>query len=144
MQSSELNLKGTDMKGSEVFPSKWLKADDLGENEPTVVISHVVMEDINDKEQKPVIYFQGKKKGMICNVTNWKRIAYIHKSDDSDDWTGKEITLYVELVDMQGKMTPALRVKAPIKRTAAAPPKTAERVPGNAATPVDLDDEIPF
>ena len=43
------------MKGSDVFPSKWLKADDLGENEPTVTISHVVMEEISSSEQKPVI-----------------------------------------------------------------------------------------
>ena len=106
------------MKGSEVFPSRWLKADDLGDNEPTVIITRVQMEDITEKEQKPVIYFKGKQKGMVCNKTNWNRIAYIHKSDDSDDWGGKEITLYVELVDMQGSMKPAIRVKAPPKRVA--------------------------
>ncbi len=106
------------MKGADVFPSKWLKADDLGDSEPIVTITHVVMEEVSNNEQKPVVYFKGKKKGMVCNKTNWNRIAYIHKSDDSDDWSGKDVTLYVELVSMQGEMKPAIRVKAPIKRTA--------------------------
>ena len=134
------------MKGSDVFPSKWLKADDLGDKEPTVIISQVVMEEIgNNEPKKPVIYFRGKQKGMVCNKTNWNRIAYIHKSDDSDDWPGKKITLYVEIVDMRGEMKPALRVKAPINRGSNANAKPQQKAPppdnGNAY----LDgEEIPF
>lgn len=128
------------MKGSDVFPSKWLKADDLGEDEPTFTITRVVMEEISNTEQKPVIYFKGQKKGMVCNKTNWNRIAYIHKSDDSDDWPGKAITLYVELVDMQGQMKPAIRVKAPIKRGDAKPQPSAPRPDDEG----HAGDEIPF
>lgn len=104
------------MKADDVFPSKWLKADDLGDKEPTVTITHVVMEEVSKNERKPVVYFKGAKKGMVCNKTNFNRIAFITKAGDSDDWSGKQITLYVELVDMQGTMKPAIRVKAPVQR----------------------------
>jgi hypothetical protein len=109
------------MKAADIFPSKWLSASDLGDAEPTVVIDRVVLEDISQTDRKPVIYFRGKTKGMVCNKTNWKRIEYILKSDDSDDWPGQAIKLYVELVDMQGQMKPALRVKAPDRREPAKP-----------------------
>ena len=127
------------MKGADVFPSKWLKADDLGDNEPVVTISHVVMEEVSNSEQKPVVYFKGKTKGMVCNKTNWNRISFIHKSDDSDDWPGKEITLYVELVDMQGQMKPAIRVKAPPKRSNMTKPQQSPPADEGHA-----GEEIPF
>ncbi len=134
------------MKGSDVFPSKWLAAADLGDKEPTVIIDRVVLEEINDTEQKPVIYFKKVKKGMICNKTNWKTIAYIHKSDDSDDWTGKEVALYVELVNMQGQMKPALRVKRPMypsgNGNAVNPGPKPNLKPTSAAA--DMNDDIPF
>jgi hypothetical protein len=120
------------MKAADIFPSKWLSASDLGDAEPTVVIDRVVLEDISQTDRKPVIYFRGKTKGMVCNKTNWKRIEYILKSDDSDNWPGQAIKLYVELVDMQGQMKPALRVKAPDRREPARPvqnqPTQAQRV----------------
>lgn len=125
------------MKSDDVFPSKWLKASDLGDDEPTVTIDRVVLEDITEKERKPVIYFKGWQKGMVCNKTNWGRIAFITNSDESDEWRGKEVALYVELVDMQGQMKPALRVRKPPKKTTAAP------VRANASDPRDAED-IPF
>lgn len=145
------------MKSSDVFPSKWLSAADLGDKEPTVTIDRVLMEEISKGERKPVIYFRGATKGLVCNKTNWNRIAYITKAEDSDEWGGKTVTLYVELVDMQGQMKPAIRVKPPKAQNGGAKHvveerqgyslstmKPAERVPGDANTRPDLDDPIPF
>ena len=122
----------------QAFPSNFIKASDLQGREIPVIISSADVEKIgNNNEQKLVLKFQGKSKGMICNRTNANRIAYSY-GNDTDGWIGKEIILYPDMVDFQGRMVEAVRVKAPVK--AAAP----KRVAGNASTPVDLDDEIPF
>lgn len=157
------------MKMNDVFPSKFVKADDLKGKQVLCVISHVTVEKIGD-DTKPVIYFQGKEKGLVCNKTNFGRIAYVY-GDESDEWTGKEIVLYPEMTDFQGKPMWAIRVKPPearapvssapaengnyaFKKTsgvtimesnhAAAAAAQANRVPGSANTSVDLDQEIPF
>lgn len=128
------------MKQSDVFPSKYVKAEDLKGRAVQVVISHVVLEKLGN-DMKPAVYFQGKEKGVVLNKTNFGRIAYIY-GDESDDWTGKEIVLYPELVDFQGKPTWSIRVRPPERRSeapaAAVPPKP---VP---ATDGALNDEIPF
>ena len=66
------------------------------------------------KNTKPVIYFDGKEKGLVCNKTNWSRIQDILKEQDSDDWIGKSIELGAEPVEFQGKTNPALRVQFPM------------------------------
>ena len=102
------------MKSTDIFPSKYLKSADLQGREPTVIIARVVMEDFTNGERKPIMYFQGKEKGMVLNRTNWDRIAFLY-GDESDDWAGKRIQLYVELVNFQGKTTEGLRVRPPRK-----------------------------
>lgn len=149
------------MKMNDVFPSKYVKADDLKGKSALCIISHVTLEKIGD-DTKPVIYFQHKEKGLVCNKTNFGRIAFVY-GDESDDWTGKEIVLYPEMTDFQGKPMWAIRVKPPEPRSSASTQngnfttrqtsgvtimehngKPPDRVPGSAATPVDLDSEIPF
>ena len=51
-----------EMKVSEAYPSDFLKAVDIGNNQVRVLISHVEMRDLGDDE-KPVVFFQNKKKG---------------------------------------------------------------------------------
>ena len=137
------------MKGSEVFPSKWISAADLNGHEPTVTIARVLMEDIGQSgDRKPVIYFQGKEKGMVCNKTNWDRISFILRSDESDDWIGKPVKLYTELVNFQGQMKEAVRVKAADQRQAQirpAAPQSAAMISQRGPKPPQIgDDEIPF
>lgn len=109
------------MKASEIFPSKYLKAEDLGDDEPTVTIEKVAIEELESKDrgkqEKPVIYFKGIEKAMVCNKTNWSLIARQH-GDESDDWTGKQITLFVMDVEAFGEIVSAIRVRPP-KKTAA-------------------------
>ena len=53
------------MKMSAAFPSDYLKASDLLGREAKVKISHVEMREVGrDKEHKPVLYFQGQRKGI--------------------------------------------------------------------------------
>ncbi len=86
------------MKKSDLFPSKYIKAEDLSEEVP-VIIAGLEMEELqgNDgkKEKKGVLYFKGLDKGLVLNKTNWDRIEAQH-GEESDNWPGKRITLFAE------------------------------------------------
>lgn len=97
------------MKLDQVFPSKYLKASDLQGRDITVRIARIGLEELDDGK-KLVLYFDGAQKGLICNRTNADRIAHYH-GNDTDGWLGKEIVLFMGLVNFQGKTTEAIRVK---------------------------------
>jgi hypothetical protein len=124
------------MKTTDVFPSKYIKGDDVGDREVGLVIDRVVIETLGN-DQKPVAYFRGAKKGLVLNRTNWDRIAYAAKNDDSDSWGGVSVTLCTELVSFNGKTGPAVRIKP---ARAAAPQAAATRPPLSEET----GDAIPF
>lgn len=105
------------MKASDAFPSKYIAAADLQDNEVVVKITHVTTEEIGNKP-KFICYFAGKKKGLVLNKTNWNSIVRITGMDDSDDWTGIEICLFPTMVDFQGDSVPAVRVKHAPKKPA--------------------------
>jgi hypothetical protein len=53
-------------------------------------IKTVVMETLGeDREEKMVVYFVGKQKGLVLNLTNFNTIARICGSDETDDWDGQ-------------------------------------------------------
>ena len=134
------------MKVSEAYPSKWLAAADLNNQNVRVVINRVEMEKIGD-DTKPVIYFKGKTKGLVCNKTNAKSIEAAY-GDEMNDWEGSELILFPILTDYQGKQVEAIRCRAPQpkdnpKPKAPEPPK--RQVGGISDTlPDDMSDEVPF
>ena len=101
------------MKMSELYPSKFLKGDDI-DGETLVVITKLVFEKMKDEagqeEEKPVLMFKGVDKGLVLNKTNALRIAEQH-GDETDNWPGKRITLTTESVTAFGKTQWAIRVK---------------------------------
>ena len=130
------------MKMSGVFSSH-LKAEELGPGKRvTVTIDDVRMEKVGD-EQKPVLYFVGKDKGLSLNKTNTNAIIDILGSDDSDDWAGKKIVLYTTKVDYQGKRVLAIRVDEAPKPAKAATAVAATVERSEDDSPVEAD-EIPF
>lgn len=104
------------MKQNDVFPSRYLKAEDL-EDELTLTITKVGMTifegqgDKPERTQKPVVYFREVPKGLVINKTNWKLIVEVTGEEDSDAWTGKQITLFTLDVDAFGDVVSAIRVK---------------------------------
>ena len=128
------------MELASIFPSRYVKASDLKGREITVVIARAEVEKLGD-DNKLVLYFQGAEKGLVTNRTNADRVSYLYGSN-TDQWIGHEIVLYVDLVSFQGRTVEAIRVKPPAKRADTHPP--APRVPASAATPIDLDDSVPF
>lgn len=127
------------MKLNELYPSKYLAADDI-DGEVVGTIKKLVFEEMKDNEgnsqDKPVLYFQGVDKGMVLNKTNGTRISTIH-GDETDLWIGKRITLVKEMVDAFGKSSWAIRVKPtppPAKTKAAFQPANDEAEDGSFDT----------
>src|SRR5690242_16780983 len=110
------------MKINGAFPSDYLKAADLNGKAIRVSIDTVTVEKIGE-DQKPVLHFIGKDKGLVLNKTNSARIVEAVGSDETDDWSGWSIVLYPCKVDFQGKRVDAIRIddrpgatKAPANR----------------------------
>ena len=98
------------------------------------------MRDVGD-DNKPVLFFAGKNKGVVLNKTNATNIAFAY-GDETDDWLGKEVILYEAMVDFQGRSVPAIRIRAPQPKDR----KPALKVAVNERPAADpaMDNEIPF
>ncbi len=97
--------------------SKYLKHQELDGQDWVVTISDVERQSIKNNEGKDeskfVLFFKEHPKGMILNSTNMKVISNLLKSDESEEWKGKRITLYVkDDIEMGGKIMSGLRVRA--------------------------------
>ena len=82
------------MRISEAYPSKYFKAADLGGKERTVKISGCFNEELgqgSDKKTRPVLYFEGHKKGLVINKTNSIAISEIY-GDETEAWVGKMLS----------------------------------------------------
>jgi hypothetical protein len=138
----------------DVFQSNYLTAQDIQGREPTVTIKSVVAQEFKGRDgsaqKKLVIAFSGAKKMLVANVTNSKRIAFMH-GKDYGAWVGKQITLFVDpFVQFGNEIKPAIRVKPPVATSipAAAPQTHDELEPEEDAFggphEANFDDDIPF
>jgi hypothetical protein len=148
---------------SEFDKSRFLKAGDLG-GEKKFRIKSVSVEEIGDKkERKPVVWFTSDERGLVLNKINNRTIRGAF-GDNMEAWPGKIIVMFETMVDMRGKLVPALRVRIPPPKQATAgnsqaaapakPKPTFDDFVGETEPPVkpaakpsltdDLDDEIPW
>ena len=125
---------------NDAFPSNYIKASDLKGGQPVVVIDRIEFEPVGQKkEMKPILYFEGKEKGLVLNKTNAKNIAGLTGTFETDDWVGFSIRLYATNVEFQGDTVEAIRVKAaPVGRQ-----RTPAPEPEPDLEPLDGSD-IPF
>lgn len=129
-------------KVSEMLQSKYLRKEDI-DDDTHVTIRGVKLEDIgigDNSEQKWVIYYKEFTKGHVLNVTTI-RILEAAFGDETDNWKGKQIMLYVDpSVSFQGRVVGGLRVRVP------KPSKAAERAPGKPQHEADekFDEDVPF
>lgn len=130
------------MKISAAFPSEYLKAADLQGRQVKVVIDRVEMRDVGD-DHKPVIFFQGKDRGVVLNKTN-SGVLEDAFGDETDHWHGQTITLYPTKVDYQGKRVDAIRILADPVPPPVQPPARAAAVASRGAEAEIDRDEIPF
>lgn len=125
-------------KIGEMIESKYLKQSDVGD-ECLVTIGKVgkanVAREGDSPEYKWLIRFDEFQKPMVLNSTNIKRLSKACDSEDTDDWIGKQVILYVDPdVEYGGNVTGGLRIKTAKKKNANFPSKAG-----------DLDDDlVPF
>jgi hypothetical protein len=123
------------------FPSKYVKASEIPEEGLTLTIDRVDVEDVDGKgSHKPVLYFRKAKKGLVLNVTNGKKIQQVCGSAETDDWSGKAITLYQSETEYAGDTVACIRVRA--AKNGSTP---AVKVPEPVRVENELSDlDIPF
>jgi hypothetical protein len=153
---------------SDFDKSKYFKAADLN-SEKKFRIKSVSVEEIgtdNKKERKPVLWFTNDERGLPLNLTNLRTCSGAF-GDNMEAWVGKIVVIFPTMVDMRGKMVPALRVRIPPPKQASS---TGQIVPAPKPAPTtqasddfvdeaerssvklatkpsltdDMDDEIPF
>lgn len=134
----------------EFFPSKHLKAADLQGREVRVTIARVEREKLGD-DMKPVVYFNGKEKGVVLNKGNTTTLVDAY-GKYSNDWFGQDVILLSVWTDYQGKPVQGIRMRVPSARdnkkadpisSGPAPQRMSEGVSGSLPSN-DLDDSIPF
>lgn len=134
------------MKAGQMIESKYLKKEDLDGSEVIVTIAkigqgNVAMED-QPEELKWMVRFKEFKKPMVLNSTNIQLLTKALDTDETDDWIGREVILYVDdNVSFGGKLVGGIRIKSS-KPVAA--PKRAGAAPGPRETFADMDSDIPF
>ena len=126
------------MNINDSFPSKYLKASDLGGRQVTVKIDRVEIEEVGrDQERRPVLYFIGKQKGVVLNKTNANKLASAY-GQDTDEWADREVILFEAMVDYGGDTVPAIRMKIPSTSAYRSPsrqePPAQERRPASNGT----------
>jgi len=129
-------------KVGDMIESKYLKQGDVND-EMIVTIEKVgrgnIAKEGDEPEHKWMVRFQEFKKPMILNSTNIKRIAKACGSEETEDWTGKQVTLYVDPdVEFAGNVVGGLRIKG-------TPVRGSTKVKGAPGTALsDMDDDEPF
>lgn len=140
----------------EFFPSKHLKASDLKDKEVRVTIQRVEREKLGE-DMRPVVYFNGKEKGVALNKGNTTTLVDAF-GRNSNDWFGREIILLSVWTDYQGKPVQGIRIRIPTARDMApahredpitsgpinVPQRRVGGVSDNMAAVAVPDDDIPF
>lgn len=130
-------------KTSEMHPSNYVQKEDVGKG-LLVTIKGLVLRNVALEEDAPdkkwCLLFHEIDKPFILNVTNIGLCEEVLASDDTDQWIGKRIVLYIDPnVPYGGKKVGGIRVRAP-KPNAVLPPPVAPPPP---VTETELD-EPPF
>ena len=67
----------------------------------------------NQETVKPVLLLD-EDRALPCNKTNLQMLVSLFNSDDSDDWTGEQIEIYVDMtVSFGGQQKGGLRLRKP-------------------------------
>lgn len=132
------------MKVGQAFPSDYLLPEDIGNRDVPVVIEEVALKQVG-RDNQYVIYFEGKRKGLIIYKKQARQIVAALGEDEMDNWPGKTITLYVGKSDM-GKDYIFIREQAPVDASRHQAPRDTprfDRQPPPTQQPIE-DDGVPF
>ena len=103
------------MNVNEFVQSPYLRGYDLAGKNVTVTIREMTVETVGapgQQEQKPVLWFEGADRGLICNKPNLVAVARQY-GPETDTWAGKRISLRPETVKAFGDTHLVIRVGTP-------------------------------
>jgi hypothetical protein len=85
-------------------------------SEPIFTIDYVKSEPVTGERgvvsKCIVVYFKERDvKPLIANKTNQNTIARVYETPYIEDWSGKQIQLFVERVNFRGEMIDAIRIR---------------------------------
>ena len=131
-------------KIGEMIESKYLKQSDV-EEDTVVTVEKVGKANVAPKgeeaEYKWLIRFTEFPKPMVLNSTNIKRLAKACDSDDTDNWIGKQVVLFVDPdVEFAGNVVGGLRIRSHKKDVQ--PRKVMPAPTGGKFD--DMEEDIPF
>jgi hypothetical protein len=107
----------------QMFDSAYIGAWDLQGKDATVTIARVVAGELakagtSKKDKAPIMYFEGKDKGMVLNKTNMRAIAGIYGGFKVKDWIGKPITIFATTCQFGPNTVDCIRVRPTAPRAA--------------------------
>jgi hypothetical protein len=122
--------------------TRFLKSEDLPA-EKKFRIKSVTEEEVGigkDKERKLVVWFTNDSRGLVLNRVNNRTIRGAY-GDVCDNWAGKIIAVFPTMAEFRGTMKPALRVRIPPPKQAAAGNGAKPAIPPPPATidPAEID-----
>jgi hypothetical protein len=139
-------------KTSEMIPSNYLKQSDFADD-TIVTVENVEQKDIamegKPAEYKWLVRFKEFDKPMVLNTTNIRAMEKACGSNDTDDWRGNKVIVYVdENVSYGGELVGGLRIKKNKPPTAPMAPKSrSQHTAAGSAQASDsqafADQEIP-
>ena len=99
------------MTRNEVFPGKYLKADDLKGKACVATIEsapYVTLKGLDGNETKKIVlHFKNAQKTLPLNATNFDAVCDATGFPDTEDWPGQRIELYPTRTTMGGNAVPA-------------------------------------
>lgn len=108
--------------------SKYLKADAISDvNDTIYTIARATLEKVgqgSDAKDMCILYFRETDKGLGLNRTNGETLIDLFKTQEMDEWIGKQIALYVDKnVYYGGQKKPAIRIRPFIPGSGAKQPE---------------------
>lgn len=129
------------MRTADMIQSPFLKKEDF--MTPTILtIKRVSLEQVVKGEEKWVLFFNEKTKGLVLNKTKIKLLEGGY-GDDTDMWTGKKVRLSFDpTVAFGGETVGGIKLEVSKAASAPVPVKPVAVV---ATAPVEsFDQDIPF
>ena len=139
------------VKVSEMFPSKYLSASDIGKKKVRLTISGYRSHQFKPEDKpKLILSFNGTSREMVCNATNTNTLVGLY-SDEMDNWIGQPIILTTAPVTYAGKLTTGImvlpEVPAPAGKNTVGKQPEPPPVEDESDLPPEAfqdDDDIPF
>ena len=97
----------------DLFPSRYYRGEHLTTEGVLLTVKVVKVEPIAagpDQEQLPVVYFNEDPRGWVLNKTGVRQLAAAW-GRETDEWSGREVTLYQSRTTFGGDEVACVRAK---------------------------------